>query len=45
MHESALEEIEREVRAEIEDAIQFARGSAYPNPDELLEHVFFLKES
>ncbi len=45
VHKGALEEIDREVRAEIEDAIQFARGSAYPSPDELLEHVFFVRES
>ena len=45
VHESALEEIKKEVRAEIEDAIQFARRSDYPNPDELLDHVFFLRES
>jgi pyruvate dehydrogenase E1 component alpha subunit len=36
----ALQEIEREAAAEIEDAIQFARNSAYPSPGELLEHVF-----
>ena len=35
-----LQEIEREAAAEIEDAIQFARNSAYPSPGELLEHVF-----
>src|SRR5216684_393290 len=45
LHERALEEIESEVRAEIEDAVQFARDSAYPHGDELLEHVFFLEKS
>lgn len=45
MHKRALDEIESEVRAEIEDAVQFARNSAYPNPDELREHIFCLKES
>jgi pyruvate dehydrogenase E1 component alpha subunit len=43
--ERALKEIESEVCAEIGDAIQFARDAAYPNPDELLDHVFFLKQS
>jgi pyruvate dehydrogenase E1 component alpha subunit len=45
LHERALEEIESEVRAEIEDAVQFARDSAYPHADELLDHVFFLEKS
>jgi TPP-dependent pyruvate/acetoin dehydrogenase alpha subunit len=42
--ERELAEIEREARAEIEDAIRFARTSAYPSPDELLVHVFHLEE-
>ncbi len=45
LHEKALEEIESEVRAEIEGAVQFARDSAYPHADELLDHVFFLEKS
>ncbi len=41
----ALQEIECEAGAEIEDAIQFARNSAYPNPSQLLEHVFYAERS
>jgi pyruvate dehydrogenase E1 component alpha subunit len=42
--ERELAQIETEARAEIEDAIRFARNSAYPSPDELLIHVFHLEE-
>jgi pyruvate dehydrogenase E1 component alpha subunit len=42
--ENMLEQIESEVRVEIEDAVQFARDSAYPNADEILEHVFFMEK-
>ncbi len=38
--EEALVAMEQEVRAEIEDAIQFAHHSVYPDPGELLDHVF-----
>lgn len=38
--DEALLGIEREIHAEIEDAVQFARASAYPSADQLLEHVF-----
>ena len=40
-----LHQIENEASAEIEDAIQFARNSAYPNPNELLDHVFWTARS
>ena len=38
--DAALVGIEREIHAEIEDAVQFARTSAYPGADQLLENVF-----
>jgi pyruvate dehydrogenase E1 component alpha subunit len=34
------EEIEREVRREVEDAVMFARESPYPARDEVSAHVF-----
>jgi TPP-dependent pyruvate/acetoin dehydrogenase alpha subunit len=42
---TTLEEIEREVSVDIEDAIEFARHSPYPEPTELLEHVFYTGRS
>jgi acetoin:2,6-dichlorophenolindophenol oxidoreductase subunit alpha len=45
VHERALEKIECEAAAEIEDAIQFARNSAYPDSSELQEHVFYGERS
>lgn len=36
-----LGEIDDEVRAEVDAAISFARRSPFPNPSELMNHVFF----
>jgi len=36
-----IERIDREVRAEVGDAVSFARQSPYPDQNELLEHVFY----
>jgi TPP-dependent pyruvate/acetoin dehydrogenase alpha subunit len=41
MDEAALDRIEAETRAEVEDALTFASQSSYPNPNELDQHVFF----
>jgi pyruvate dehydrogenase E1 component alpha subunit len=35
-----FEQIEREIRAEVEEAVVFARQSPYPDQSELLDHVF-----
>jgi pyruvate dehydrogenase E1 component alpha subunit len=43
--EAALLAIENEAHEEIEDALRFARDSACPSADELLEHVFCQEES
>ncbi len=37
--EETLEAVERECRAELDDALQFAHESPYPEPGQLLEHV------
>lgn len=35
-----LDAIEQAARLEIEDAVDFAQHSSYPNPTELVKHVF-----
>ncbi|MBI4605307.1 MAG: thiamine pyrophosphate-dependent dehydrogenase E1 component subunit alpha [Planctomycetes bacterium] len=37
---AALDALEREVRAEVEEAVAFARASPYPGEEELCTHVF-----
>lgn len=39
--EEKLQEIERDVEAEIEDAVAFAEASPYPEPEETLDDVFW----
>ncbi len=36
-----LDHIAQEVAAEVEEAVSFARASPYPDPTELLDHVFY----
>ncbi len=36
-----LDRISRELKSEIEDALQYARESPYPATEELLDHVFY----
>jgi TPP-dependent pyruvate/acetoin dehydrogenase alpha subunit len=38
--EGALETIDREVRAEVEAALAFALSAPYPDPDEVIQHVY-----
>jgi len=38
--EADLVRVEEEIRAEVEDAVEFARSSAFPEVEELHEHVF-----
>lgn len=38
--EKAFDQMEQEIRAEVEEALLFARQSPYPDQSELLEHVF-----
>lgn len=40
MGQEEFESIEQEIRAELEEAVVFARQSPYPDESELLEHVF-----
>ena len=40
MSEAEMEEVEREVTAEIEEAVKFALESPYPEPEEALEDVY-----
>jgi pyruvate dehydrogenase E1 component alpha subunit len=42
--ESEVNEIKREVEAELEQALDFARQSPFPEPEELFESLFFEKE-
>jgi TPP-dependent pyruvate/acetoin dehydrogenase alpha subunit len=35
-----FDEIVRQVRAEVEESVRFARASAYPSAEELTDHVF-----
>ena len=39
-----LDRIEREIRAEVEEAVVFARRSPYPDSKELLGHVFWSRD-
>lgn len=39
-----FDQIEQEIRAEVEEAAVFARQSPYPDQSELLEHVFYSGE-
>lgn len=43
VEEEEFERIEQEVRSEVEEAVEFARQSPYPEPSELLDHVFWSK--
>ena len=38
--ETALAELESEVRAELDDAVEFARSSPQPDPAEALEDIY-----
>jgi pyruvate dehydrogenase E1 component alpha subunit len=38
--QNLIDEIEKHVQQEIEDAIQFAETSAFPSPDEAYKHVY-----
>lgn len=40
LSEDQLARIEQQVRSEVEDAIQFARESPYPQSEEVLEHTY-----
>lgn len=40
MRQERFDQIEQEIRVEVEDAVSFARESPYPDETELLEHVF-----
>jgi pyruvate dehydrogenase E1 component alpha subunit len=40
MQPAKIQELERKVSSELSDAIEFARQSSYPHPDELENHVF-----
>jgi TPP-dependent pyruvate/acetoin dehydrogenase alpha subunit len=44
MEEEEFARIEQEIRSEVEEAVEFARCSPYPKPDELLDHVFWSKD-
>ena len=41
MPKEEFDRIEQEIRAEIEEAVVFARQSPYPDQSELLDHVFY----
>jgi pyruvate dehydrogenase E1 component alpha subunit len=38
--QSMIDEIEKHVQQEIEDAVQFAKTSSFPSPDEAYQHVY-----
>lgn len=38
--QSMIDEIEKHVQQEIEDAVQFAETSSFPSPDEAYQHVY-----
>jgi acetoin:2,6-dichlorophenolindophenol oxidoreductase subunit alpha len=40
LDEQGLERIRHEVQAEIEAGLEFARSSAYPDPEDAFEHLF-----
>jgi pyruvate dehydrogenase E1 component alpha subunit len=42
--EQELDNTEKEIRAEVEDAVAFARKSPYPQDSEVFEHVFWREE-
>ncbi|MCL5999283.1 MAG: thiamine pyrophosphate-dependent dehydrogenase E1 component subunit alpha [Chloroflexi bacterium] len=39
--DASLEQIEREVTAQIDDAVAYAEASPYPLPEDALKHVFY----
>jgi TPP-dependent pyruvate/acetoin dehydrogenase alpha subunit len=41
LNDAALEQIEREVTAQIDDAVAYADASPYPAPEDALKHVFY----
>lgn len=42
--EEELDQIEREIRAEVEEAVVFARQVPYPDRGELLDHVYYSRQ-
>lgn len=44
MTSSGLDDIAREAQSEVEDAVEFARESPYPDASELLDHVYAIGE-
>jgi acetoin:2,6-dichlorophenolindophenol oxidoreductase subunit alpha len=42
--EAELARIEREVEREVDDAVEFAQSSPYPDPKELFDHLFVAPE-
>ncbi len=40
MGQNEVEEVKREVEKEVDEAFVFARGSAFPKAEDLLDYVF-----